>query len=241
MPGPGSRTRDSRPRPPSVCRLAACPPGPGHQFVGIRAGLHPQTGHHGVWSPRFVPFPPIHIIHSWCLWRPPGGCQQITKVWVILYCILARTVCSQLKLARSVSLWEDKLGLQAANSKHQRNQFRNWQWLYLGRVRERDIWWWAPGGGDVTTSHRTARQVTIVRLRQNYWSMTYGCGKLLLLLRYLNSTCVSQVVFSQNRHQRWNQWTLSRRYQWERSDKWEDIRSSSGVRATPRWKIYFRK
>ena len=117
MPGPASRTRDSRPRRPSVCRLAACPPGPGHQFVGIRAraGLHPQTGHHGVWSPRFVPFPSIHIIHSWCLPRPPGGCQQITKVWVILYCIPARTVCSQLRLARSrLSLWEDKLGLQSS-------------------------------------------------------------------------------------------------------------------------------
>ena len=95
----GPRTRDSRPRPPSVCRLAVCPPDPGHQFVGIRAGLHPQTGHHGVWSPWFVPFPPIHI-HSWCLQGPPGGCQQITKVWVILYCVLARTVCSQLILAR---------------------------------------------------------------------------------------------------------------------------------------------
>ena len=97
-------------------------------------------------------------------------------------------------------------------------------------------------GGEMSPRHiGQPRQVTMVRLRQNYWSMTYGCGKLLLLLRYLNSTCVSQVVFIQNRHQRWNQRTLSRCYQWERSDKWGDIRSSSGVRATPRWKIYFRK
>ena len=163
-----------------------CPPGPGHQFVGIRAGLHPQTGHHGVWSPRFVPFPPIHIIHSWRLPGPPGGCQQITKVWVILYCTLARAVCSQLRLAGSrLPLWEDKLGLQS--SKHQRNQFRNWQWLYLGRVRERDI---GCGGswGERCHSHMS--------LRTAQTSDNGGLiGKCFCFFSYLNSTCMSSCSF----------------------------------------------
>ena len=126
----GPRTRDSRPRPPSVCRLAVCPPpGPGHQFVRIRAGQAPssdRTSRGVITSICPLPFYSHHplLMSPETSWRLPTNHKSLSNP---LLC--SRTNCLQsVDIGQAPSPPEKTNWVcKAANSKHQRNQFRNWQ------------------------------------------------------------------------------------------------------------------